>query len=428
MNEQSGQSAPQNSPLNSHLNTPVDQCSRFAHKHLHLGVCGSVACYRATDLLRAWHGMGIHVSVTLTAGARKFITPLLFSALGANQVYTDMFAADEAPFAHLEPGQTAQAFVVAPASADALSRLACGAASDMLAAQVLAFDGPLVLAPAMNPRMWVNTATQANVAQLTQRGAILVPPGCGSTACGQQGEGRLAPLHEIFLAGLRALAPQDMAGKKVLVTLGPTREAWDGVRFWTNPSTGLMGAAVAVCAWLRGADVHAVTGPGVRLALPRSLHRHDVTSAHEMFTGAEALWPEMDMGIFTAAVADFSPVPYGQEKFKKSSAPDGFSIEFTPNADILRTLAARCTPKQRILGFAAETTPDMPSLLSLAHAKLHSKKIHLLAANRVNSTDSGFSSATNAVAVVGADGREEIWPTQSKADVAWELCSCLLSS
>ena len=304
----------------SALHTPVDQLTRLVNKRLHLGVCGSVACCRAADLLRAWRALDLHVSVTLTPGARQFVTPLLFAALGAAPVYTDMFTPGEDVFAHLEPGQHAHALVVAPASADALARLAHGAANDMLAAQALAFDGPLVLAPAMNPRMWAHPATQANAALLQERGAQIVRPGCGGTACGDQGEGRLAPLTDIFLAGLRALAPQDMAGKKVLVTLGPTREAWDGVRYWSNPSTGLMGAALAVCAWLRGAAVTAVCGPGVSYALPRDLDRRDVTNAREMHAVAAALWPGMDMGIFTAAVADFSPKPLGPHKFKKAAS------------------------------------------------------------------------------------------------------------
>ena len=239
------------SEAKSGLKTPFDKSTRFEHKRLHLGVCGSVACYKAADLLRAWTGMGMHVSATLTPGARRFVTPLLFESLGATPVYEDMFSPGQDVFAHLEPGQHAHALVVAPASADALFRLAHGAAGDMLAAQILAFDGPVVIAPAMNPRMWSNPATQANIDILRQRGARIVTPACGGTACGELGEGRLAPLHDIFLASLHALSPQDMAGKRVMVTLGPTREAWDGVRFWSNPSTGLMGAALGVAAWLR---------------------------------------------------------------------------------------------------------------------------------------------------------------------------------
>ena len=410
----------------SGLKTPFDHSTRFAQKRLHLGVCGSVACYRAADLLRAWRGMGMHVSVTLTPGARRFVTPMLFESLGAAPVYEDMFTQGQEIFAHLEPGQHAQAMVVAPASADALFRLAHGAAGDMLAAQALAFDGPLVIAPAMNPRMWAHAATKANVALLRERGAHMVAPACGGTACGDEGQGRLAPLHDIFLAALKALSPQDMAGRRVMVTLGPTREGWDSVRFWSNPSSGLMGAALAVCAWLRGAEVTAVCGPGVRARMPQGIVRRDVVSARDMFDVAAALWPQMDVGIFTAAVADFSPKPLGGRKFKKAEAPQGFSLDFLPNPDILQTLAEQRTPGQKILAFAAETAPDMSALLPLAHSKITRKKADLLAANRVNSTDSGFASPTNSMAVVDANGREEIWPTQSKADVAWELCSWLL--
>ena len=406
------------SETKSGLKTPFDQSTRFERKRLHLGVCGSVACYKAADLLRAWSGMGIHVSATLTPGARRFVAPLLFESLGAAPVYEDMFTA----------GQHAQAMVVAPASADALFRLAHGAAGDMLAAQALAFDGPMIIAPAMNPRMWSNPATQANIDILRQRGARIVIPACGGTACGEQGEGRLAPLHDIFLAALRALSPQDMTGKRVMVTLGPTREAWDGVRFWSNPSTGLMGAALAVAAWLRGAEVTVVCGPGVRARLPREIARVDVVSARDMFAAAADLWPNMDMGMFTAAVADFSPQPFGPRKFKKVDAPDGLSVSFTPNPDILRTLSHGRKPGQKVLGFAAETAADMQALLPLAHAKLQGKKADVLAANRVNATDSGFGTATNSMAVVDATGHEEIWPNQSKADVAWELCSWLLRS
>lgn len=416
------------SDAKSGLNTPVDQSTHFERKRLHLGVCGSVACYRAADLLRAWTGMGIHVSATLTPGARRFVAPLLFESLGANPVYEDMFSPGQDVFSHLEPGQHAHAMVVAPASADALFRLAHGAAGDMLAAQALAFDGPLIIAPAMNPRMWSNPATQANIDLLRQRGARIVTPACGGTACGEQGEGRLAALHDIFLTALRALAPQDMAGKRVMVTLGPTREAWDGVRFWSNPSTGLMGAALAACAWLRGAEVAVVCGPGVRARLPREIARIDVVSARDMFEAAAGLWPDMDMGMFTAAVADFSPQPFGPRKFKKVDAPDGLTVAFTPNPDILRTLSHERKPGQKVLGFAAETAADMQALLPLARAKLQGKKADVLAANRINSTDSGFGSPTNSMAVVDAAGREEIWPTQSKADVAWELCSWLLRS
>lgn len=406
--------------------TPVDQCTRFARRRLHLGVCGSVACYRAADLVRGWRAMGIHVSVTLTPGARQFVTPVLFEALGANPVYGDLFAPGQDVFAHLEPGQHAQAMVLAPASADALRRLAQGGAGDMLSAQALAFDGPLVLAPAMNPRMWAHPATQASVALLRERGAALVEPAAGGTACGDEGRGRLAPLRDIALAALRALAPQDMGGRRVLVTLGPTREPWDGVRYWSNPSSGRMGAALATCAWLRGASVTALCGPGVALPLPDAVTRVETGTARQMFEAARDLWPGMDMGMFTAAVADFAPEAHGPEKFKKRDAPGGFSLRFAPNPDILATLAASRAAGQTILAFAAETATEAGELLSLARAKLRAKGADVLAANSVSGAAGAFGATQSVLAVADARGREEVWPLQSKADAAWDLCSWLL--
>lgn len=407
------------------LDCLFSQSRRFAGKRLHLGICGSVACYRMTDVLRALRLLDVHVSVTLSAGALQFVTPLLFEALGAMPVYGEMFAPGEDPFAHLEPGQHAQAMLVAPASADALSRLAQGAASDMLSAQALAFEGPLLLAPAMNPRMWRHPATQANVALLRERGARLILPDCGRAACGDEGQGRLAPVEQLFWHALRALSPQDMAGRRVLVTLGPTREPWDGVRYWSNPSSGRMGGALALAAWLRGAEVTAVCGPGCP-ALPPEIRRLDVLTARDMFAAAADVWPEMDMGCFTAAVADFSPEPFGPEKFKKEGAQDGFSIRFQANPDILATLAARRRPGQKTLGFAAETAPDMEALMALARAKRARKDADLLAGNRINGKGSGFGSPTNSMAVTDRSGHGEIWPQQAKADVAWELLSWLL--
>ncbi|MDR2573306.1 MAG: bifunctional phosphopantothenoylcysteine decarboxylase/phosphopantothenate--cysteine ligase CoaBC [Desulfovibrio sp.] len=401
--------------------------TRFTGRHLHLGVCGSAACFKAAELLRGWRGTGIRVSATLTGAARRFVTPLLFESLGAAPVYGDMFAPGEDVFAHLEPGSRAEVFVVAPASADALARLAGGAASDMLSAQALAFAGPLVLAPAMNPRMWANKATQANAAVLLERGAALVGPDFGNVACGDQGRGRLAPLEEIFLAALRALAPQDMAGLQVLVTLGPTREPWDGMRFWSNPSSGRMGAALAVGAWLRGARVTAVCGPVDSGLLPGGVTRCDVSRAREMFEAARDLWPQMDMGMFTAAVADFSPVEVGPEKFKKSGAPDGLSIAFRPNPDILATLAAERRPGQKVLAFAAESERDMRHLLALAREKRANKNADVLAANHIDREGGAFGSSVNSLAVADACGREEIWPERGKADAAWDLCSWLLT-
>ena len=393
-------------------------------RRLHLGVCGSVAAYRAPDLVRQWQDAGVAVSVTLTPSASRFITPLTFEALGASPVYTAMYGDQGAPspFAHLEPGQTAHAMIIAPASAATLARLAQGQADELLACQALAFRGKLVVAPAMNPAMWNHSATQANVALLRTRGVTVVEPGCGRTACGAEGQGRLADLREIHLAGLRALSPQDMDGMRIMVTLGPTREHWDGLRFWTNPSTGIMGAAVAVAAWLRGAHVEAVCGPGTPW-LPAAITRHAVTSAREMLDAASSVWPTCNAGVFTAAVADFSPLPPeqgGNHKFKKSDAPDGFAVRFAPNPDILKTLAAARRPDQKVVGFAAESQ----QLETSVRGKLVSKKADIVVGNLLQD---GFGTTRNTVFVADASGREERWTDLSKTAVAWRLLSWLLS-
>ncbi len=391
-------------------------------KRLHLGVCGSISAYRLPDIMRRWQQAGLQCSATLTRAAERFITPLTFEALGASPVYGDAPDVFMSPFGHLEPGQTADAMVIAPASANTINRLAAGLADNMLCCQALAFSGPLVIAPAMNPRMWIHPATSSSVAALTGRGAEFVLPACGGTACGDEGQGKLADPREIFLAALNILSPKDMRGLKVLITLGPTREKWDAVRFWSNPSSGTMGAALAVACHLRGAEVHAVCGP-TDIWLPGAINRYNTVSAREMYERSAELWPGMDAGIFTAAVADFSPEPHGPEKFKKAGAVEGFSIKFKPNADILKNLASG-KGKRKVVGFAAETVADLPAAVKI---KLASKGADMIVGNSISVPGSGFGSATNAVFVADTSGRAEEWPNMPKAEVAYRICSWLLS-
>lgn len=404
------------------MNTPLE-LTFLAGRRVHLGVCGSIAAYKALDLMRLLQKTRLNVSVTLTEAASKFITPLSFESLEAQVVYTDMFAREDGqPFGHLTPGSVADAFLIAPATATTLARLAAGMADEILSAQALAFPKALVIAPAMNPRMWENPATKANVEALRRRGHALVLPASGRVACGEDGQGKLADLWDIYLATLRALCPQDMAGKTVLVTLGPTRELWDGVRCWTNLSTGRMGGSVVEAAYLRGARVIAVAGPGVP-RLPASVERHDVTSAKDMFEAARALWPEANAGVFTAAVADFSPMPQGQGKFKKQAAGEIIQVSFSANPDILATLAASRRPDQKVVGFAAETS-DLEANVSL---KLERKKADMIVGNLVGVTDSGFGGDKNTVLIKDAVGRSEAWPALSKGDVGWRIIDWLLT-
>ena len=404
------------------MNAPLD-LTFLAGKRVHLGVCGSIAAYKAVELMRLLQKTRLNVSVCLTEAATKFIAPLTFESLDAQAVYTDMFARDDGqPFGHLTPGAVADAFVIAPATATTMARLATGIADEMLSAQALAFAKPLVIAPAMNPRMWANPATKANMETLRQRGHMFVLPTSGRVACGDDGEGKLADLWDIYLGVLRALSPQDMAGQTVLVTLGPTRELWDGVRCWTNLSTGRMGGSVVEAAYLRGARVIAIAGPGVP-RLPAAVERHDVTSAREMFETAKALWPEADAGIFTAAVADFSPVPQGQGKFKKQNAGETIQVGFSANADILATLSASRRPGQKVVGFAAETS-DLEANVT---GKLERKRADMMVGNLVGVEGSGFAGSRNTVLIKDARGRSEAWPSLSKGDVGWRIFDWLLT-
>ncbi len=419
----------------------LSEHSHVYGKCIHLGVCGSIAAFRSLDLVRWWKKSGIHVSATLTEAAQRFVTPLSFEALGAQPVYTHMWEKDTV-FGHLEPGQNAHALLVAPASASTLAHMAYGQAEHMLSCQTLAFDGPVLVAPSMNPRMWNNAATQHNVDILRQRGVEILLPDTGGTACGDEGQGRLADIRFIWLMSIKALTPQDMQGKKVLVTLGPTREQWDAVRFWSNPSTGTMGMALAVAAWLRGAEVHAVCGPVNADAgyLPPHplLQRYEVCSAQQMFTAAADIWHSarsMDVGIFTAAVADYSPEAYAKglhSKFKKSTEQDGFTLNFVPNKDILHTLAKDKKAEQKIIGFAAESPAGDSeaaidtAMLAAVRYKLAYKNADIIAGNNICAANSGFGTKRNSMYVVDAHGREEVWPNLSKCDVAWRLCSWLM--
>ncbi|EPR44015.1 phosphopantothenoylcysteine decarboxylase/phosphopantothenate/cysteine ligase [Desulfovibrio sp. X2] len=393
----------------------------FGGKRVHLGVCGSIASCKSPDLLRMLLKSGVSVGATLTRSAQEFVRPLLFEALGAAPVYSGMFPS-EAPaspdiFGHLEPGQNADAMLVAPATANIIAKLASGIADDMLSAQALAFRGPLLLAPAMNPRLWEAEATRENWEKLKRRGCICLEPGLGSMACGEEGQGRLPDVYEICMRTLRALAPQDLAGRRVLVTLGPTREMWDGVRFWSNPSSGAMGASLAAAAWLRGAEVTAVVGP-CEVRMPEGVRVLQVRSAREMYDAAMVLWPDTDIGCLTAAVADFRPVPVGREKYKKDQLGDGrLAIEFELNADILRTMGQNKKAGQMLVGFAAETS----NLVENARRKLQNKNCDMLAANVVGVPESGFEASTNRIVLLDRTGREESWPVLPKSEVAWRI-------
>ncbi len=390
-------------------------------KKIHLGVTGSIAAYKAISLMRAWQKAGIEVSVTLTSAAKEFVTELSFESLGAEPLYKDMFCD---AFSHLAPEKDADAFIIAPASADTIAQLATGRADSLLAAQALAYSKPLYFAPAMNPKMWANPATQENVRTLEERGHFCIVPESGIVACNDVGQGRLASDEMLFLYGIKAVTEQDLAGKTVLVTLGATQEPFDDIRYWTNGSTGTMGMCLAIAAWLRGAFVHAVSTKSVKLFSPLDplFKLHTVQRAQEMYEVSKGLWHKCDYGIFTAAVADFSPEMHGRGKFKKHDAEDGFLLQFYPNKDILKSLAAEKRVEQKVLGFAAEYVENSEELRRLALDKMYAKNMDMVVANAL---EDGFGTLDNRVFVADRYTKEEAWGKRPKTQIAWDLISWL---
>jgi len=395
----------------------------FLGRRVHLGVTGSVAAYRGIELLRLYVQSQLGVDATLTASAQRFVGAESFRALGASQVNTALFGpgAGDDPFVHLVPGQIAHALVIAPATANIIAKLAHGIADDLLSTQALAFSGPILVAPAMNPAMWEAAATRQNWETLLSRGIIPVGPSSGIVACGDTGAGKLAPVEHILAETLRALSPKDLQGRTVLVTLGPTRESWDAVRYLSNPSSGLMGACLAIAAWMRGANVRVVSGPTM-LELPPGIEVTPVTTAREMFAACQDIWPSADIACCTAAVCDYRPVApenvAAGAKLKKRDLPPGeVLIRLEENPDILRSLGACKRDDQVLIGFAAETG----DVEGQARLKLNEKNLDLIVGNKVGIAGSGFDSQTNVVTILDRLGRMEQWPELPKTEVAWRV-------
>lgn len=396
---------------------PHTDFTGFSGIRLQLGVTGSVSAFRAVDIMRRLQQADIHVGVTLTAAAQEFIRPLQFRSLTSGPVYEGLFDSNQADFAHLEPAQNAHLFLVAPSTANTLAKHARGIGDDLLSSQLFSFTGPIIHAPAMNPRIWSAPAVQANVASLKERGVRIVPPESGLLACGEVGEGRLAGVEEIFLHALKACLPQDLTGKRILVNLGPTREYWDPVRVLTNDSSGIMGASVALAAWLHGAEVCLVCGPTPYLWLPRFLTPAHVTSARQMHEACLDLATGMDIICLTAAVSDYRPTGAQQHKAKKSTLGPRITLELEQNPDVLSDIGRKRRDSQYIIGFAAETD----NLLVNAQRKLRDKQLDLLIANPVARPGSGFGTPTNQVVALSRCGRRETWPVLPKPEVAMRI-------
>ncbi|HTW88718.1 MAG TPA: bifunctional phosphopantothenoylcysteine decarboxylase/phosphopantothenate--cysteine ligase CoaBC [Candidatus Binataceae bacterium] len=376
-----------------------------------LGVSGGIAAYKSAELVRLLAGRGARVRVMMTRNATEFITPLTLQTLSANPVATDTFSlTQESEIGHIRLADSADAIVIAPATADLIAKAALGIADDLVTTVLLAVRCPIAFAPAMNVHMYEHPAVIENLARLRARNITIIEPDEGELACGYEGKGRLPDPAAIVEELERMLSPRDLAEERILVSAGPTREAIDPVRFVSNHSSGKMGFAIARAAWRRGAAVRLVAGP-TELRAPRGVERIDTVSAAEMLAATARNFPWCSALVMAAAVADFKPANPARQKIKKNARPT--MLELRPIADELPRLTAR-KGGRIVIGFAAETENLEPQ----AAEKLRRKKLDLIVANNVTEEGAGFGSDTNIVTILGVDGRPERHPRLSKDEVA----------
>jgi phosphopantothenoylcysteine decarboxylase/phosphopantothenate--cysteine ligase len=395
----------------------------MTEKRVLLIIAGGIAAYKALELIRLLRRQGRGVTCVLTDNGGQFVTPLSLQALSESKVYSDLFSlTDESEMGHIQLSRAADLLVVAPATANILAKMAAGLADDLASTVLLATDKPVLVAPAMNVRMWLHPATQANMATLAQRGVHVVQPNEGPMACNEFGPGRLAEPPEILQAIEKILAPapglltgRPLTGRHALVTSGPTHEPIDPVRYIANRSSGRQGHAIATALADLGARVTLVCGP-VTVPDPPGVTVRHIESAQQMLDACRSALPA-DIAVFAAAVADWRVEQTSTGKIKKQPGAAPPSLTLVPNPDILATIAAAGPDRPRlVVGFAAETD----DLMENAQAKLRRKNADWIVANDVSPETGIMGGAENAVHIVSAAGIET-WPRLAKDDVARRL-------
>lgn len=400
---------------------PNHDSSNGSSTNILLGVTGGIAAYKSAEIIRRLQEQGASVRVVMTESAEKFIGKVTLQALSGHPVYQNMFISDNRVMEHIDLARWADKILLAPATANTIAKLANGQADDMISTLCLAADCPVYIAPSMNHAMWDNAATQNNLSTLKTRGIKIISPDSGDQACGENGEGRLKETNALVTELLSDSTL--LAGKKVLITAGPTREAIDPVRYISNHSSGKMGYALAQQARFAGADVYVVSGPS---NLPQSagIHFINVTTAAEMHEEATRLASDADILIAAAAVADYRPVKYADNKIKKSSAE--LDIKLTKNPDILADIAGM-NNSPFCVGFAAETQ----DLEENARTKLTKKKLDMIVANYVGKTDDGndigFNANKNAVTII-TDKKVVQLPEDTKKQLAKEIINLIVEN
>jgi phosphopantothenoylcysteine decarboxylase/phosphopantothenate--cysteine ligase len=389
----------------------------LAGKRVLLIIGGGIAAYKSLLLIRLLRGAGVAVTPVLTAAGAQFVTPLSVSALAGEKVYSNLFdLTDEAEMGHIQLSRVADLIVVAPATADLMAKMAGGRADDLASTLLLATDTPVLVAPAMNVRMWDHPATQRNLAQLRADGVWFVGPDEGEMACGEFGPGRLAEPEAIFASISAALAPGPLQGRHVLVTSGPTHEPIDPVRFIANRSSGAQGTAIAVALRDLGAKVTFVTGPAT-VPPPEGVAVVRVETAAQMLAAVQAALPA-DAAVFAAAVADWRVANASGQKMKKDGSGQAPALQFTENPDILATVSHAVGRPALVVGFAAETE----DVVAHAMTKRLRKGCDWIVANDVSPATGIMGGTENAVTLI-TDAGAEVWPRMAKDEVARRLAA-----
>ncbi|MEN8257655.1 MAG: bifunctional phosphopantothenoylcysteine decarboxylase/phosphopantothenate--cysteine ligase CoaBC [Thermodesulfobacteriota bacterium] len=395
--------------------------SSLTGKKILLGVCGSIAAYKACDITRNLRKLGAEVTVIVTSGGARFVSSLTFAALSAAKVYGNMFDEHDAhTIPHINLARDHDLILVAPATAQTIARFASGMADDLLSAVVLAADCPVVVCPAMNSKMFNHPVTQENIEKISRFGYQVVQPESGPMACKEEGPGRL-PEWPVILSGVEKMfAPQDLTGKRLLITAGPTEEPLDPVRYLSNRSSGKMGYALARQAMLRGGDVILISGPS-SLEPPANVELLQVRTAEEMYEAVLARYEEVDIVVKCAAVSDFRPRHCAPEKIKKSGA--ALDLELVANSDILRALGER-KKEQLLVGFAAESENHLDE----GRRKLAAKNLDMIVINDIKGKETGFQADTNKVTILTRSGEARELELLSKdltARAIFEEIGCL---
>lgn len=392
--------------------------SSLANKQILLGVTGGIAAYKSADLVRRLQDAGASVQVVMTPAAQEFITPLTLQALSGHPVHTQLLDPEaEAGMGHIQLARWADLVLVAPASADFMARLSQGMGNDLLTSICLATAAPIALAPAMNQGMWHNQATQANLDLLIERKIHIFGPAAGGQACGDIGPGRMLEPLQLVDAAASLFVTGSLAGKTVVITAGPTREAIDPVRYLSNHSSGKMGYALAEAAAEAGANTILISGP-TQLKTPPRVNRIDVISAQEMFDASISAADGCDVFIAAAAVADYRPAEVAPQKLKKG-ADDSITLTLVKNPDIVASVAA-LSARPFTVGFAAESE----NLVEYGRTKLVRKNLDLVIANNISDSQIGFNSDDNAVTLIDKDSTREL-SQRSKQQLARELIALI---